>query len=209
LGGFQITSVTQFLSSTTNLLLTFNYVSSIIFLTSILPEGHNINKVSNDKLILPTLNIKSKPIDFDANGLTQYSAKVKRIEQERIAAEKARQAEIERIRQEEQKKKEEESKKVVAATGPANKYAWMQEAGIPQSDWWAADFIISKESSWNPYAVNPNGGACNLSQELPCGKSGCSLGDAVCSLRWQHSYVKARYGGYAQAVSFWKANKWY
>lgn len=94
-------------------------------------------------------------------------------------------------------------------TGGGNKEAWMAAAGIPQSDWWAVDSIVSRESSWNPNAVNASSGACGLAQALPCSKVGGNWSDPVTSLAWQYGYVKARYGGYPQAVAFWNANHWY
>ena len=94
-------------------------------------------------------------------------------------------------------------------TGGGNKEAWMAAAGIPQSEWWAVDWLVTRESSWNPNAVNPNGGACGLIQALPCSKLGPNWSDPVVALKWQYNYVNQRYGGYAQAVSFWKANNWY
>lgn len=125
--------------------------------------------------------------------------------------------------QEVQKKLEETEKalqakrstpKVYAAEIPAytpsgNKEQWMAAAGIPADHWWAVDFIVSRESSWNPNAVNPNGGACGLVQALPCSKLGPNWNDPVTALKWQHNYVNNRYGGYPQAVEFWRANHWY
>lgn len=89
------------------------------------------------------------------------------------------------------------------------KQDWMRAAGIPESDWWAVDYIVSKESSWNPNAVNRNGGACGLAQALPCSKLGPNWNDPVTALAWQYNYVTQRYGGYAGAYSFWVVNHWY
>jgi hypothetical protein len=86
---------------------------------------------------------------------------------------------------------------------------WMAAAGIPQSDWQYVDFIVSKESSWNPNAVNPSSGACSLAQALPCSKIPGNWRDPVNALRWQHGYVRARYGSYAGAYAFWLKNSWY
>ena len=94
-------------------------------------------------------------------------------------------------------------------TGGGNKEAWMAAAGIPQSEWWAVDSIVSRESGWRPDAVNPNGGACGLAQALPCSKMGPNWSDPVVALKWQYNYVTQRYGGYPQAVAFWNANHWY
>ena len=94
-------------------------------------------------------------------------------------------------------------------TGGGNKEAWMAAAGIPQSEWWAVDSIVSRESSWNPNAVNASSGACGLAQALPCSKMGPNWSDPVVALKWQYNYVNARYGGYPQAVAFWNINHWY
>lgn len=94
-------------------------------------------------------------------------------------------------------------------TYSGSKQQWMSQAGIPESQWQYVDYIVSKESSWNPNAVNPNGGACGLVQALPCSKLGTNWNDPVTALKWQHNYVNARYGGYAGAYSFWVANHWY
>lgn len=94
-------------------------------------------------------------------------------------------------------------------TGGGNKEQWMAAAGIPQSEWWAVDSIVTRESGWRPDAVNPNGGACGLAQALPCSKMGPNWSDPVVALKWQYNYVTQRYGGYPQAVAFWNANHWY
>lgn len=90
-----------------------------------------------------------------------------------------------------------------------NKATWLRSSGIPESQWWAVDSIVSRESGWRPQAINASSGACGLAQALPCSKLPCALTDPVCHLKWQHGYVKARYGGYPQAVAFWNANHWY
>lgn len=100
-----------------------------------------------------------------------------------------------------------------------NKETWLRASGIPESDWWAVDSIVSRESGWNPCAYNPGlsdcnanpTSACGLAQSLPCGKQ-AKYGhwtDPVANLKWQHEYVTARYGGYPQAVAFWNSNHWY
>ncbi|MDY6143789.1 MAG: G5 domain-containing protein [Arcanobacterium sp.] len=90
-----------------------------------------------------------------------------------------------------------------------SKADWMRAAGIPESQWGYVDYIVSKESSWNPNAVNPSSGACGLAQALPCSKMGGNWNDPVVALRWQYGYVNSRYGGYAGAVAHSKATGWY
>lgn len=98
-----------------------------------------------------------------------------------------------------------------------NKEQWMSEAGIPQSDWTYVDYIVTKESHWDPCAYNPSKSDCNatpttacgLVQALPCSKLGSDWSNPVVALKWQLSYVTGTYGGYAGAYSFWVANGWY
>lgn len=104
-----------------------------------------------------------------------------------------------------------------AITG--DKYDWLRASGIPESEWTYVDYIVGRESGWNPCAYNPGQSDCNanptsacgLAQSLPCGKQS-KYGhwtDPVANLKWQYEYVKGRYGGYAQAYAFWTANHWY
>ena len=106
-----------------------------------------------------------------------------------------------------------------AVTVTGNKETWLRASGIPESEWWAVDSIVSRESGWKPCAYNPGRNDCNasptsacgLAQSLPCGKQ-AKYGhwtDPVANLKWQYEYVTARYGGYPQAVAFWNVNHWY
>ena len=101
--------------------------------------------------------------------------------------------------------------KPVAApiSGSGDKYDWMRAAGIPESQWQYADYIVSRESGWNPRAVNPYSGACGLAQAYPCSKLGPNWYDPVVALKWQYNYVTERYGGYQGAYNFWVRNRWY
>lgn len=98
-----------------------------------------------------------------------------------------------------------------ATTGKRSgtKYDWMRAGGIPEGQWRYVDYIVSKESGWNPNAKNPSSGACGLVQAYPCSKLGPNWNDPVVALRWQYNYVNKRYGGYAGAYAFWKRNRWY
>lgn len=132
----------------------------------------------------------------------------KKKEDERIAAEKAA---------EEARKAEEArviaSQPVAAPTPPpvlgGSHEDWMAAAGIPQNLWGYVDSIVSRESGWNPNAVNRSSGACGLGQQLPCGKWAGAWNDPVAALVAMTGYVNARYGGWAGAVSFWNSHHWY
>jgi len=96
-----------------------------------------------------------------------------------------------------------------AASVSGTKADWMRAAGIPEAEWGYVDSIVTRESGWNPNAVNKSSGACGLGQQLPCGKWAGAWNDPVAALKAMSGYVKARYGGWAGAVAFWNANRWY
>lgn len=102
----------------------------------------------------------------------------------------------------------------VAKAAPAPSYGgskadWMRAAGIPESDWSYVDYIVMRESGWNPNAVNKSSGACSLMQALPCSKIPGAWNDPVNALRWGQSYVSSRYGSWANAVAWWQGHHWY
>lgn len=94
-------------------------------------------------------------------------------------------------------------------TGGGSKSDWLAASNIPQESWGYADFMVQKESSWNPNALNTSSGACGLAQALPCSKIPGQWNDPVNALNWMNNYVNGRYGSWAQAYSFWVANRWY
>lgn len=144
-------------------------------------------------------------------------AKAKAEEEARIAAEEAARVEAERIAAEEAAA--EASRKFTqqysAPSGPAaysgggSKDEWLRAAGIAESDWAYVDYIVSKESGWNPNAVNKGSGASGLVQALPCGKVPGSCFNPVDNLKWADGYAKGRYGSWEGAYSFWTSNHWW
>ncbi len=90
-----------------------------------------------------------------------------------------------------------------------NKQTWLAESGIPEAHWGYVDAIVSRESGWNPNAVNKSSGACGLGQQLPCGKWAGAWNDPVAALKAMTGYVNGRYGGWAGANAFWNQNHWY
>lgn len=94
-------------------------------------------------------------------------------------------------------------------TGGGSKTDWLAASNIPAEFWGYADFMVQKESSWNPNAVNRSSGACGLAQALPCSKLGPNWNDPVVALNWMNNYVNGRYGGWQGAYNFWLANRWY
>lgn len=94
-------------------------------------------------------------------------------------------------------------------TGGGSKEEWMAAAGIAGSDWPYVDYIVSKESGWNPNATNKSSGACGLVQALPCSKVPGNGYDPVDNLRWGNGYAVGRYGSWAGAYNFWTRNHWW
>lgn len=94
-------------------------------------------------------------------------------------------------------------------TGGGSPAEWMAEAGIAESDWGYVDYIVTRESHWNPNATNASSGACGLVQALPCSKVPGSGYNPVDNLRWANAYATGRYGSWAQAYAFWTANHWW
>jgi len=99
--------------------------------------------------------------------------------------------------------------KYLPYTGGGSKTEWLAAAGIPEEYWGYADYMVGRESGWNPNAINKYSGACGLAQALPCSKVPGNPLDPVDSLRWMNGYVNGRYGGWEGAYSFWQRNKWY
>lgn len=75
------------------------------------------------------------------------------------------------------------------------------------------EYIISKESGWNPSAKNPSSGAYGLGQASPPEKMK-SYGEdwqtnPKTQLLWMHDYMINRYGSITNAYNYWIKNNWY
>lgn len=87
-------------------------------------------------------------------------------------------------------------------TGGGSPAEWMAAAGIAESDWGYVDYIVSRESTWNPNAINAAGGYCGLVQIAPLhGVENCT--DPVVNLTWATSYAVGRYGSWEGAYNHW------
>lgn len=99
--------------------------------------------------------------------------------------------------------------KAMPYTGGGNKDTWLAASNIPQDQWGYAEWLVQRESTWNPNAVNRSSGACGLAQALPCSKVPGNPYDPVNSLNWMNGYVVNRYGSWAGAVAHSQAKGWY
>ena len=90
---------------------------------------------------------------------------------------------------------------------------WMSAAGISSGDYGYVNFIVERESHWNPLARNNYSGATGLCQALPGNKMSSAGGDwatnPITQLRWCNGYAVGRYGSWAKAYQFWTTNHWW
>lgn len=157
-----------------------------------------------DKLI-----VRPPKPDYDKDVLTPLK-QAQDAKAKQQAIEQARQDALVRAEQENQRQLEAQRVERMSVQVPqvsGNCATWLAAAGI--SDVANAMWIISRESGCNPLAVNQSSGAEGIAQALPYSKTGCARGDAVCQLKWMNGYVEQRYGSFAGAVTFWRANGWY
>lgn len=103
--------------------------------------------------------------------------------------------------------------KNVAATGTAKAQgrAWAAANGVKWSD---LNYIVSRESGWNPKAKNPRSSAAGLPQFITANQrhygvypiTSKSVSEQLSAM---HKYVHDRHGGWSGAVSYWKRNNHY
>ena len=90
---------------------------------------------------------------------------------------------------------------------------WMAKAGISSSDYGYVNYIIERESHWNPLAKNRSSGATGLCQALPGNKMASAGSDwatnPITQLRWCNGYAVGRYGSWAKAYQFWTSHHWW
>ena len=90
---------------------------------------------------------------------------------------------------------------------------WMAMAGISPSDYGYVNFIIERESHWNPLSRNRSSGATGLCQALPGSKMASAGADwatnPITQLRWCNGYAVGRYGSWAKAYQFWTQHHWW
>lgn len=89
----------------------------------------------------------------------------------------------------------------------------LQEAGIPESDFDYANYIIVHESNYSIDAREPSTGACGIPQALPCSKMASAgsdyLTNPITQLKWMSGYVISRYGSWYNAYLFKRQHGWY
>lgn len=94
-------------------------------------------------------------------------------------------------------------------TGGGSPSEWMSAAGISSADSGYVNYIVRRESGWNPNATNSSSGACGLVQAYPCSKVPGGGYNPVANLRWANDYAVGRYGSWKNAYNFWTSNHWW
>jgi hypothetical protein len=102
--------------------------------------------------------------------------------------------------------------KIEAVKLTGSKADWMQAAGIDPSQYQYVDYIIGRESGWNPASVSANrciglGQKCNASSLIAACPSWQT--DPVCQLNHFSGYANGRYGSWQGAWQFWSVNHWW
>jgi uncharacterized protein YabE (DUF348 family) len=88
-------------------------------------------------------------------------------------------------------------------SGGGTKTEWLSQSNIPSESWGMTDYIVGRESGWNPNSINRSSGACGLAQALPCSKVPGNPYNPTDSLNWMNDYVNGRYGGWQGAYNHW------
>lgn len=100
---------------------------------------------------------------------------------------------------------------VVAAAPAGSCTDWIKSAGV--TDVSNAYALIMRESGCRVDADNPTSDAYGIPQALPGYKMASHGADwatnPVTQIRWMQDYVVARYGSWANANAFQRANSWY
>jgi membrane protein involved in colicin uptake len=137
----------------------------------------------------------------------RVAAEAARIEAERVAAEQA--AAAEQARQAEAQRQAQVAKTYAPAGAGCDWLSGVLAAhGLSAAEISAAIHIAEHESGCRQNATNPSGGACNVFQELPCGKWGGSS-NVDAHIDGATAYANNRYGGWVGAWAAWQSKLWW
>lgn len=85
--------------------------------------------------------------------------------------------------------------------------------GWDSSQFSCLDELWTRESNWNPRAVNASSGAYGIPQALPGAKMSTVARDwstnAETQIKWGLWYIRASYGSPCGAWYFWESHSWY
>jgi phage-related protein len=107
---------------------------------------------------------------------------------------------------------------VTSGVGRTRGKAWAKAQGWPikgGARWNALDYIITRESSWNPKAKNPSSTASGLGQFINSTSRAYMGGSPMSKYPFDKQlagvvkYTADRYGGLVPAMNFWKKHHYY
>lgn len=103
---------------------------------------------------------------------------------------------------------------VVNGTAKAQGRLWAAKNGVTGESWKALDYIISRESGWNPKAQNPRSSAAGLPQFIAANQRHYGVYPIRQQSVWKQldafmKYTNERYGGVIKARDYWKRNNHY
>lgn len=158
---------------------------------------------TNEALLQSEIQVKQTRLD----ELTGKSGEMKKQTEQLLKEKQDLQNQLQSKREEAKRIADSKVQVTQVAVATGNCDTWIAEAGI--SDVANARELIRRESNCNPNAVNSSSNACGIAQELPCGKSGCGLGNGACQVKWMNQYVLARYKSWANAIAWHNSHNWY
>lgn len=86
--------------------------------------------------------------------------------------------------------------------------------GVSPQDFRKVDYIIERESGWDPHAMNDSSGAAGLAQKISGYGDGYKRNDPLSQIRWLYNYLNTHnYSGYGTGIdaayAHKKATGWY
>lgn len=180
------------------------------------------------------IDVQNIQVELDKNGqkidqletektqseeeVQKHQEEIKKLQEEKQDLEKKLQAKLQKQKEAEVLAQKRGPVASAAESAPTpvsgDKHEWLRAAGIPESDWWAVDYVISHESGWRYTVWNTSGsGAYGLCQSLPASKMASAGSDymtnPVTQLKWCHSYAIGRYKSWSGAYNVWVAQQWW
>ena len=181
----------------------------------------NYNQIKADQAHIEYLEAEKSRLHEERVKLEESNSKKQQQIKEQKKTEQQLKKEIEKlkvVRAERQKARLALSRKATAATQSRSTGAvstgcgvlrgQLALAGLSAGEVNAAVNIASRESGCRQSARNTGSGACNVFQELPCGKWGGS-GNLSAHIAGATGYANNRYGGWIGAWNAWQSKHWW
>jgi len=152
--------------------------------------------------------------DAQAATAAQAAAQAAQAAADAAAAETARAAEADRAARAAERATVAAAADAAAKTDPrSTAKAMLASYGWSVSQFSCLDSLWTKESGWNPLAVNASSGAYGIPQSLPASKMATAGADyrtnPATQIAWGLTYIKASYGNPCSAWAHSQSVNWY